>query len=101
MEEIPESHMNYLGKKIAYYSALVGTLIFVTYLISNSLFLMIAGAVFTIGAAILNVFVLAIILVELIFNKSYWRNSIVTVICMLLNIPLVLLYIFILSHFNL
>ncbi|SFA45939.1 hypothetical protein SAMN04488511_105198 [Pedobacter suwonensis] len=101
MEEIPESQMNYLGKKIAYYSALVGTLIFVTYLISNSLFLMIAGAVFTIGAAISNVFVLAIILVELIFNKSYWRNSIVTVICMLLNIPLVLLYIFILSHFNL
>ncbi len=101
MKEIPEPQMNYLGKKIAYYSALVGTLIFVIYLISNSLFLMIAGAVFTIGAAILNVFVRAIILVELIFNKSYWRNSIVTVICTLLNIPLVLLYIFILSHFNL
>jgi len=101
MEEIPESQMNYLGKKIAYYSALVGTLIFVTYLISNSLFLMIAGAVFTIGSAILNVLVVALILVELIFNKSYWRNSLFSVVCILLNIPLVILYIFILSYFDL
>ncbi|WP_406826068.1 hypothetical protein [Pedobacter sp. KACC 23697] len=100
-EDIPEPQMNYLGKRIAYYSAIVGTLIFFTYLISNLFFLMIAGAVFILGAAILHILVLALIIVELISNKAYWRNSLLTISCMLLNIPLVMLYIFILSYFNL
>lgn len=101
MEEIPEPQMNYLGKKIACYSVIVSTMIFFAYLISNSFFLIIAGAVFTLGAAILNVLVLALILVAFIFNKSYWRNSLFSVVCLLLNIPLVILYIFILSYFDL
>lgn len=101
MEEILELQMNYIGKRLAYYSALIGTLIFITYLISDSLFLMIAGAIFTLGAAITNLLVLAIILVELIGNPTTWRHTVATVICMLLNIPLVILYLYIISYFHL
>lgn len=101
MDEILEPQMNYVGKKLAYYSALIGTLIFITYLLSKSLFLVIAGVVFILGAGIVNVLVLALILIELIDNQNHWRNSVVTIICMLLNIPLVMLYLFILSYFHL
>ncbi|SDD53360.1 hypothetical protein SAMN04488024_106148 [Pedobacter soli] len=101
MDEILEPQMNYVGKKLAYYSALIGTLIFLTYLLSKSLFLMIAGVVFILGAGIVNVLVLAVILIELICNQTHWRSTVVTIICMLLNIPLVILYLFILSYFHL
>ena len=101
MDEILEPQMNYVGKKLAYYSALIGTLIFITYLLSKSLFLVIAGVVFILGAGIVNVLVLALILIELIGNQNHWRSTLVTIICMLLNIPLVMLYLFILSYFHL
>ncbi|MCX2493143.1 hypothetical protein OQX63_06640 [Pedobacter sp. PF22-3] len=101
MEEIPEPQMSYVGKKIAYYSAIIGTLIFLTYLISNSFFLIIAGAVFTLSAAIVNIIVIALIIVELISYQNHWRRALITIISMLLNIPLVLLYIFALSYFHL
>ncbi len=101
MEEIFEPQMNYVGKKLAYYSALIGTLIFITYLISQTFFLVIVGAVFTLGAVIINLLVLAIILVELICNPTTWRHTVATIICMLLNIPLVILYMCILSYFHL
>lgn len=93
--------MSYVGKKIAYYSAIIGTLIFLTYLISNSFFLIIAGAVFTLSAAIVNITVIALIIVELISYQNHWRRALITIISMLLNIPLVLLYIFALSYFHL
>lgn len=101
MDEIPEPQMSYVGKKIAYYSTIIGTLIFLTYLISNSFFLIIAGAVFTLSAAIVNITVIALIIIELISYQNHWRRALITIICMLLNIPLVLLYIFALSYFHL
>ncbi len=99
-EEILAPQMNYLGKRLAYYSALIGTLMLIINLISDSFFLMIIGAVFTLGAAIVNFFVLAIILIELICDQTSWRNTVATIICMLLNIPLVIIYLLIISYFN-
>lgn len=101
MEEISGPKMSNVGKKIAYYSATIGTLIFLTYLISNSFFLIIAGAVFTLSAAIVNITVIALIIIELIRYQNYWRRALITIICMLLNIPLVMRYIFALSYFHL
>ena len=101
MEEILEPQMNYVGKRLAYYCALIGTLILITYLISNTFYIMMIGAVFILSAAVLNILVLAIILIELICNQTHWRSTVVTIICMLLNIPLVILYMYILSYFHL
>ena len=100
MKEILAPQMNYLGQRLAYYCALIGTLILITFLISNSFYLMVAGAVFTLGAAVVNILVLSIILIELICNQSHWRNSVVTLICMLLNIPLSISYMLILSYYH-
>lgn len=100
MEEITEPQMNYIGKRLAYYSAIFGTLIMVTYLISNSFFLLVVGAVYILGAALINTLVLLLILIELISNQKLWRSSVATIICMLLNIPLSIFYIFLLTYFN-
>lgn len=100
MEDIPEPQMNYVGKTLAYYSALIGTLIFITYLISGSFLLLITGAVFTLSAALINITVIALIIIELISYQKHWRNAVVTIICMLFNIPLAISYILILSYFH-
>lgn len=101
MEETIEPQMNYVGKRMAYYSALIGTLILITYLISHADFLAVVGVIYILSATVVNTLVLMVVLIELICNQSSWRSSVVTIICMLLNIPLVILYLFILSYFHL
>jgi len=100
MEETIEPQMNYVGKRMAYYSALIGTLILITYLISRADFLAVVGVIYILSAAVVNTLVLMVVLIELICNQSSWRSSVVTIICMLLNIPLVIIYIFLISYFN-
>ncbi len=100
MEDIREPQMNYVGKRLAYYSALMGTLIFITYLISGSFLLLVTGAVFTLSAALINITVVALIVIEFINYRNHWKNSLTTIVCMLLNIPLAASYMLILTYFH-
>lgn len=101
MEEIKEPQMSYIGKKLAYYSALAGTIILVAYLISQVEFLIGLGLVYVLSAFVVNGIFLLALLLEVIYNTLYWRAYIVAIISMLLNIPLVILYLFIVSYFHL
>ncbi len=101
MNEIKAPQMSYIGKKLAYYSALFGTIILLAYLISHAEFLVVLGLFYLLSAFVINGIFLFAPIIEPMCNTAQCRAYIIAIICMLLNIPLVLLYIFILSYFNL
>ncbi|MBO9675798.1 MAG: hypothetical protein J7577_20295 [Sphingobacteriaceae bacterium] len=98
MEEIKEPQMIYIGKKLAYYSALIGTIILVAYLLSHADFLIVLGLVYVLSALVINGIFLFALLIELLYNTTHWRAYSVAIICMLLNIPLSAFYFFLVLH---
>lgn len=98
MEEIKEPQMIYIGKKLAYYSALIGTIILIAYLISHAEFLIGLGLVYVLSALVINGIFLLVLLLELMYNTAYWRAYTIAIICMLLNIPLSFFYLFLATH---
>ncbi|MGM9478444.1 hypothetical protein ACS5PU_18610 [Pedobacter sp. GSP4] len=98
MKEIPDPQMIYIAKKLAYYSALIGTIIFVSFLLSKATYLMGLGLVYILSATVINAIFLLVLVIELIYNPIHWRSYLATIICMLLNIPLSMLYFFLVTH---
>lgn len=98
MKENTEPQMIYVGKKLAYYSAVIGTIILITYLISHANYLIELGLIYVLLAFVVNGIFLLVLLLELIYNRAYWKSYMATIIAMLLNIPLSLLYISLATH---
>lgn len=86
-----------LGRNTFLISFLSGTLLFVFYLITRADFLVLTGFYFIIIAAVVNMIVLLYELLEFVTNISDRKSSGNSVLLLLANIPVTILYIFILS----
>lgn len=92
MKENIEPQMIAIGKKVARYSAISGTFILLTFLISNRLEIAFFGLAFVFLAAITNGIIVFILVIELIYNIDYRQRIAAVILYMLLNIPLTIVY---------
>jgi len=89
-------HLIYSGRKIALTSFIIGTLLLVIFLVLNkNTNLLIPGLYYTVGAFIINSIACLVILLYAIINKTYRIKLLKTCALMLINIPITILYIFI------
>lgn len=72
----------------------IGTLIFLFYITSKSDGLIILGLYFTLFAALINFLLFAINTICAFYSKTYWKKYLLNSGLLLLNIPVVPLYIY-------
>jgi hypothetical protein len=87
-----------IGKKVALYSAVIGTLLLVSYLISKDNLLIKIGFTYILFAILINIFILLVLFIALFLHVAHWKNIVATIICVLLNIPLTIFYLTIIAH---
>ncbi|WP_131536797.1 hypothetical protein [Pedobacter nototheniae] len=90
----------YMSKQVSIYSAGIGTLILLCFLISRADGLMFLGLTYIFFALIINSVFFLILLFECFRSKEYWRKIVATMLFMLCNIPLSLLYCFLALTIN-
>lgn len=90
-----------LGRNTFLISFLSGTLLLVAYMITKADFLPILGFYFLIIAAIVNMLILLYELLEFLTDVSDRRTSGNSVILLLVNVPITILYLFIVFNLNL
>ena len=90
-----------LGRNTFLISFLSGTLLLVSYLITGADFLVISGFYFVIIAAVVNIFILLYELLEFLTHIPDRKSSGNSVLLLLVNIPVTILYICILFDFGL
>ncbi|WP_343612167.1 hypothetical protein [Chryseobacterium oranimense] len=88
------------GRTTFWISFLSGSFLLVSYLISRADFLLITGFYFVIIAAVINMLVLLYELLEFLNNTSEKKSSGNSVLLLLINIPVTVLYIFIILNSN-
>jgi len=81
-----------IGKKAALYSAAIGTFLLLAFLISKQNLLIAIGLNYVMLAFIMNTIILLALIAALFLHTAHWKNIAVTIICVLLNIPLSILY---------
>ncbi|WP_421940368.1 hypothetical protein [Pedobacter sp.] len=94
-------NLTYIGKKIAYFSSITGTVILVLFLLSKSELFVTAGLYFLLTAFIINSLLFLCILLEFLGKPADWRVYLVTMLRMLINIPLSILYCHVAISFHL
>lgn len=87
---------NTLARKVALGSFISGTILFALYYYSNSTFLVFIAYFFLIGVGILNLIVLLTVFVN-VFNNKYRRKAIHIIGVMFLNIPIAIIYVYIVT----
>lgn len=87
-----------VGKNVFLVSFLAGTLIFISFLLTQSDFLFILGFYYVIAAAIINMIVLLYELLEFLTDIAEHKASGNSVLLLLLNIPVVIIYLLILLN---
>ncbi|GGE45073.1 hypothetical protein EV200_104524 [Pedobacter psychrotolerans] len=81
-----------IGKKAALCSAAVGTFLLLAFLISKQNLLIAIGLNDVMLAFIMNTIILLALIAALFLNTAHWKNIVVAIVCVLLNIPLSILY---------
>lgn len=89
-----------LGRNTFLTSFLSGTLLLILYLITKADFLLILGFYFVIIAAVVNMLVLLYELLEFLTDISDKKSSGNSVLLLLVNIPITILYLFIIFNSN-
>ncbi|QPH39407.1 hypothetical protein [Pedobacter endophyticus] len=84
-----------VGKRVAQCSAVIGTFIFLCFMVLNRLEIAIFGLAFIFSAALGNLIVVLVLLIEMSRNVQYRSKIAATILYTLLNIPLVVCYSFI------
>lgn len=88
------------GKWMAVLSAAIGTIILLAYFALKVSEMMLVGFIYIYFAAAINGLFFLVLLLECFRQQNHWRKIVATMIIMLLNIPLVIFYILIVSYFN-
>ena len=86
-----------ISKKVAIASTGIGTLILGGYLITQEDMLMPVGLMYISIAGIINGFFVVLLIIECLCKITHWRKYVTTIIFMLANIPLSILYCYIAS----
>jgi len=81
-----------IGKMSALYSAAIGTFLLLAFLISKQNLLIAIGLNYIMLAFITNMIILLALIAALFLHAAHWKNVVVAIICVLLNIPLSILY---------
>ena len=81
-----------IGKKASIYSAVIGTLLLLAYLVSNEQSLIAIGISYILFAFVINSLILLALVAALFFHTPHWKKIVATIICVLLNIPLSIFY---------
>ncbi|MCT2408146.1 hypothetical protein NZD88_11395 [Chryseobacterium antibioticum] len=89
-----------LGRNTFLTSFLSGTLLLILYLITKADFLLILGFYFVIITAVVNMLVLLYELLEFLTDISDKKSSGNSVLLLLVNIPITMLYMFIILNSN-
>ncbi|WP_443946547.1 hypothetical protein ACJVDH_05405 [Pedobacter sp. AW1-32] len=82
-----EPQMIAFGKKTALFSAIIGSGILLSFLISKADFLVGVGLVYLCIAAIFNLIILLAITIEFFRYPTFWKNFLTAIACILGNIP--------------
>lgn len=90
-----------VGKRVAQCSAIIGTLIFLCFMALNRLEIAVFGMAFIFFAALANLIVVLVLLIELSRKVQYRSKIAATILYMLLNIPLSVCYFFIVTKLTL
>lgn len=90
-------NLNVLGRKLALLSFLIGSMLFLLYYLTSFWGLFFAGYLFIAAAVIGNSTVLILILISAYRNNETHKTNLFTSILMLLNIPIALTYLWIIS----
>ncbi|AZA47229.1 hypothetical protein EG346_03100 [Chryseobacterium carnipullorum] len=89
-----------VGRNTFLTSLLSGTLLFISYVITEADFLLILGFYFVVIAAVVNLLVLLYELLEFLTDVTDKKSSGNSVLLLLLNIPITILYLLILFNYN-
>lgn len=89
-----------VGRNTFLTSFLSGTLLFISYVITEADFLLILGFYFVVIAAVVNLLVLLYELLEFLTDVTDKKSSGNSVLLLLLNIPITILYLLILFNYN-
>ena len=89
------------GKQCAKFSFIVGTVILLLYLITKSDELIMFGCFYLIVACCINALLLILILFLLVSNPKSYREILITIGIIMLNIPIALFYLWVFEHSNL
>ncbi|MBB6238196.1 hypothetical protein HDC90_002825 [Pedobacter sp. AK013] len=84
-----------VGQKTAVYSFAFGTTILLIFLLSKYTPLVAVGLYYVLAASVINVLILLTLLIQFLYYKEHRKKILVTITIMLLNIPISLLYFFI------
>jgi hypothetical protein len=84
-----------VGQKTAIYSFAIGTVILLIFLMSKYTPFVAVGLYYVLAAFVINSLILLTLLIQLLYHKEHWRKILATVSFMLLNVPISLLYFFI------
>ena len=95
MKEITEPRTIYFGQIVAKYSAILGTIILLGFLFTDNIAVALAGLAYTVLAALVNGIIVLTLLFNLIYYIEYRPRITATILFMLLNIPLSLIYFYI------
>ena len=78
---------------VATLSFLLGTILLLLFLITQSNIILDIGLLYVIIAFVLNAITLVGLLVNLILNHQYYKENLFTILLFLLNIPITILYV--------
>ena len=92
MKKSIEPQIIRIGKTSALYSAAIGTFLLLAFLISKQNLLITIGLNYIMLAFIVNTSILLTLIAALFLYTAHWKNIVVTIICVLLNIPLSIFY---------
>lgn len=81
-----------IGKKASIYSAAIGTFLFLAYLLSKQDSLISIGLSYIMCALVANSLILLALIITLFTYTLHWKKTVATIICVLLNIPLSIIY---------
>jgi hypothetical protein len=93
------NYLIFLSRKLAIGSFLGGTLIFITYCMFQKKPIMELGFLYVLTAFCLNGLFLFMLTISAILSKEDRTEKIYAIILMLLNIPIALLYLYLLPNF--
>jgi hypothetical protein len=94
MEELKRPELIETGKWMAVVSAVVGTIILVTFFILRADELAFTGILYIYFATAINGMFFLVLLIECLIQKNHWRKIAAVMFIMLLNIPLSIFYCF-------
>lgn len=89
-----------VGRQSAIWSFSIGTFLFLAYCITNSAFFLPIGLCYVLLAIIYNIIILLIVIVAAFSKREMLVEHIETIGIMLLNIPIVFIYLHLMGLFN-